>query len=70
MSRAKRRTAGRYFVGSAFQVLRSSKRAVFAQAAEFDFGLGRVGDAGGLEEGDGLAVDGGAHGAAYGLAGE
>jgi len=41
--------------------------AVFAQAAEFDFGLGRVGDAGGLEEGDGLAVDGGAHGVAYGF---
>lgn len=43
------------------------EEAVFAHAAEFDFGLGRVGDARGLEEGDGFAVDGGAQGVAHGF---
>ena len=38
------------------------EEAVFTLTAEFDFGLGGVGDAWGLEEGDGFAVDGGAHG--------
>ena len=41
--------------------------AALAHAAEFDFGLGRVGDAGGLQEGDGLAVEGGAHRVAHGF---
>ena len=35
--------------------------AVFAHAAKLHLGLRRVGDAGGLEEGHGFAVDGGAH---------
>ncbi len=43
------------------------EEAVFAHAAELDLGLGRVGDAGGLREGDGFAVDGGAQGVVYGF---
>ena len=39
--------------------------AVFAHTAEFDFGLGGVGDAGGLEEGGGFAVDASAQGGAH-----
>src|SRR5256885_1678025 len=41
--------------------------AVLAGAAELYLRLGRVGDAGRLEEGDGLGVDGGAHRVADGF---
>lgn len=43
------------------------EEAVFAHAAELDLRLRCVGDAGGLEEGHGLAVDGGAHRVAHGF---
>ena len=38
------------------------KEAILAHAAEFHLRLRRVSDAGGLHKGDGLAIDGGAHG--------
>ena len=41
------------------------EEAVFAHTAEFDLGLGGVGDAWGLEEGGGFAVDAGAQGGAH-----
>lgn len=43
------------------------EEAALTHAAELDLGLGRMCDAGGLEEGDGFAVDGGAHGVAHGF---
>ncbi len=46
------------------------EEAILAGDAELDLGFGGVADAGGLEEADGLAVDGDAHGVAAGLDGE
>lgn len=55
----------RLFQRLRFPDLEIVEESVFTHSAEFDFGLGGEGDAGGLEEGGGFAVDAGAQGGAH-----